>query len=63
MCKTKKSYFRKEVNGNGSGKIRGSTVWTRDGSLRKNSIMDGLPKLPSKREYMMTNHVPRSIRG
>ena len=38
-------------------------MWTRDGSMRKNSIMDGLPKPPPKREYMMTNHVPRSNRG
>ena len=25
--------------------------------------MDGLPKLPPKREYMITNRVQRSIRG
>ena len=30
--------------------------------MQKNSIMDGLPKPPPKREYMMTNRVPRSIR-
>ena len=55
-------FFCKEVKGNGSGKIRESTVWTRDGRMRKNSIMDGLPKPPPKIEYMMTNRVP-SIRG
>ena len=36
---------------------------TRDGSMRKNSVIDGLPKPPPKREYKMTNHVPRSITG
>ena len=56
-------YFRKEVKGNGSGKIRDNTVWTKDGSMRKNSIMDGLPKPPLKRKCMMTNRVPRNIKG
>ena len=55
--------FHKDVKGNGSGKIRESNVWTRDGSMRENSIMDGLPILPPKREYMMTNRVQRSIRA
>ena len=56
-------YFCKEVKGNGSGKIRDSTVWTKDGSMKKTSIMDGLPKPPPRREYMMTNRVPKGIRG
>ena len=51
----------KEVKENDSGKVRESTMWTRDGSMRKNSIMDGLPKPPPRREYMMTNRVPRII--
>ena len=54
--------FRKEVKGNGSGKNE-SSVWTTDGFMRKNSIINGLPKPPPKREYMTTNYVPRSIRG
>ena len=54
--------FHKEVEGNGSEKIRDNNIWTKDGSMRKNSIMDGLPKPTPKIEYMMTNHVPRSIR-
>ena len=54
-------YFHEEVKGNGVGKIPKSPMWTRDGSMRKNLVMDGLPKPPSKREYKMTNHVPRSI--
>ena len=53
--------FHKEVKGNGCGKIRESSVWSRDESMTKNSIMDGLPKPPPKRQYMMTNRVPRSI--
>ena len=56
-------FFCKEVKKNDSGKIRESTIWTRDGSMRKTSIMDGLPAPPPKREYMMTNRVPRIIRG
>ena len=54
-------YFHKEVKRNGSRKIRESTMWTRDGSMRKNSVMDRLPKTPPKREYKMTNRVPKSI--
>ena len=50
-------FFRKEVKENGSRKIRESTMWTMDGSMRKNSIMDGLPKPPPKKEYMMVNCV------
>ena len=53
----------KEVKGNDSGKVRESTMCTRDGSMRKNLIMDGLPKPPPKREYKMTNCVPRIIRA
>ena len=30
--------------------------------MRKTSIMDGLSKPPPKREYIMTNRVPRIIR-
>ena len=56
-------YFQKEVKENGLGKIQEKTVWTRDGSMRKNSVMDGLPKPPPKKEYKMTNCVQRSIRG
>ena len=56
-------FFCKEVKENDSRKIRESTMWTRNGSMRKNSIMDGLPKPPPKREYMMTNRVPKIIRG
>ena len=54
-------YFHEEVKGNGLGNIPESPMWTRDGSMRKNSVMDGLPKPPPKREYKMTNRVPRSI--
>ena len=54
-------HFHEEVKGNGLGKIPESPMWTRDGSMRKNSVMDGLPKPPPKREYKMTNRVPRSI--
>ena len=56
-------YFHEEVKGNGLEKIPESPMWTRDGSMRKNSVMDGLPKPPPKREYKMTNRVPRSITG
>ena len=55
--------FRKEVKGSGSGKTQDNNMWTKDGSMRRNSIMDGLPKAPPKREYMMTNRVPKIIRG
>ena len=56
-------YFQKEVKGNGSGEIREKTMGIGDGSMRKNLVMDGLPKPPPKREYKMTNRVPKSIRG
>ena len=56
-------YFHKEEKGNGSGKILENSMWSTDGFMRKNSIIDGLLKPPPKREYMMINHVPRSIRG
>ena len=56
-------FVSKEVKGNDSGKVRESTMCTRDGSMRKNSIMDGLPKPPPKREYKMTNRVPRIVRA
>ena len=53
--------FRTELKGNGCGKIQESSVWSRDESMTKNSIMDGLPKPPPKRQYMMTKRVRRSI--
>ena len=56
-------FFCKEVKKNDSGKIRESTMGTSDGSMRKTSIMDRLPKPPPKRQYMMKNCVPRIIRG
>ena len=41
-------FFCKEMKENDSGKIQESTMWTRDRSMRRNSIMDGLPKPPPK---------------
>ena len=34
-----------------------------DGSVRENVIMDGMPIVPKKREYMMTSRTHKFIRG
>ena len=56
-------FLHREVQRNGLEKTQESTMETGDRSVRENVIMDGLPAVPQKREYMMTNRVPKCSRG
>ena len=55
--------FPREVQGNGYEKTQQNTMRTTDGSVTKNSSMNGLPTSPKRKEYTMTNRVPKCIRG
>ena len=55
--------LHREVQGNGLKRTQESTMQIGDRSVRENVIMDGLPALSKKKENMMTNRIPKCIRG